>query len=1057
MKENGYPFARLRQVAAVLTGLVLLTGFTGAVRAQTFGAAGNYTSNPSLKIATGDVNGDGVLDLVTANGGTVPGSLSVLLGNGNGSFQPGVMHFMNGSTFCSDVAIADMNRDGKADLLATSSGFGGPNGFFVLPGNGNGTFQTPIYYNINTSVEPVAIAVADVNGDGWPDVYTANVRASSVSAFINRGDGTFPPGSFSYSMGVNSNFNPVDIAVADMDADGRPDLIVVNSNTGVPSTPSRFQIMLGQSNGSLLYGGTYDCGPFGVFATSVAVADVNGDGRTDLLASTNRAIAPLGRSSNVTVLLANGTGGFTNASGVTYADNDTGLDSRAQKLKVADVNGDGRPDLLTANFGTNNVGVQLGNGNGSFQPVQLYSAGSSPLGLAVGDFNGDSKPDVAVASALSAVTVLINSQNPDLIVSTTTTIPSGTYNSITVTGTGKGKLTGNVVVNGSVTVQNEGSLDDACYVMSGTGTFTLAAGATLGICSAAGITTSGTTGLIQTTGTRSFSSDANYVYNDAPNGQQVTGNGLPAQVRNLSLPSSASLNLSQDVAVQQVLTIRGGANLQLNGQTLTLRSDANGTAMVAALGTGLIFGNTAVVERYISPSLNPGTGYRYFSPPVSGATVAQLGTSSTVPIVNSAYNTSATPATVANFPTVFGYDQSRLTLTNNLSSFDKGWFSPAALADALVVGRGYRFNVPAGRTVSFTGSLINTNAPLILTLARGSQAGSGWHLVGNPYPAPLDYSRVAPADRPNLDEAIYVYSSTGQYEGQYRTYVNNVGNPIVPTAQGFFVRVSTGQNSGTLTLRNSHRVTTPNATPFLRSVAETRPLVQLELRGTTGPTDALYAYAQSGATPGFDSQYDAAKLPNSTGLNLASITPAGELLAIDGRPAFTAGTDLPLTVAVPNAGTYTLTTVELLNLPVSLDAFLIDAVTGQAVNLSLQPTYSFAVTAAQAGTTLVGRFSLHFGPLAPLSAKNGLTAASVGVYPNPAHKSFTLRVPAVSGASQATATLFNVLGQAVKETTLGLSGGGAQTTVNVQQLPLGVYTLRVKAGTTTITKKVVVE
>ena len=335
---------------------------------------------------------------------------------------------------------------------------------------------------------------------------------------------------------------------------------------------------------------------------------------------------------------------------------------------------------------------------------------------------------------------------------------------------------------------------------------------------------------------------------------------------------------------------------------------------------------------------------------------------------------------------------------------------------------------------------------------------AGWQLVGNPYPSPLDYSQVAALDRAGLDAAIYVYASTGPYVGAYRSYVSGFGNPVLPVAQGFFTRVSSGQTTGTLTFRNSQRLTTPNATPFQRTAtADTRTLVQLELRAGNGTADVLYAYAEQGTTPGFDAQNDARKLANPSGLNLASVAATGEALAIDGRPAFTTTTTLPLTVGVPAAGTYTLAAAALNNLPATLDALLTDAATGQTVNLRTQPAYTFSVTSTQATASITGRFTLHFAARSVLATSSALTAAQVTLYPNPAHQSFTVLVPAVAGATQLHADLLNALGQVVRRQDAALAAAGARLAVDATGLAAGIYTLRLQVGAATLAKRVVIQ
>jgi hypothetical protein len=654
---------------------------------------------------------------------------------------------------------------------------------------------------------------------------------------------------------------------------------------------------------------------------------------------------------------------------------------------------------------------------------------------------------------------------PDLTINNTASSLQGAYNNITITGTGNATLTGALTVNGALVVQGGGTLNTNCQVVSGTGSFTLVAGATLSICDAAGISASGNTGAVQVAGIRSFSADASYLYNGTA--AQSTGSGLPGQVRNLTTTNASDVTLNVPVSVAQILTVGGAGNFDLNGQALTLLSGKAGSALVVNSGTGIVSGGTATVQRYLDPAFNTGMGYRHYSTPVSGSTVADLATpTGFTPVVNEAYNTSATPGTVTPFPNVYGYNQSRLaSMTSNYPAFDKGFYSPSALTDDLVVGQGYAVQIGADQLVDFTGQLNTGSRTMILGRnADATAAEAGWALVGNPYPAPLDWSQVAPADRANLDGSIYVVQSTGPYTGSYRAYVNNLStndtnSPLIGTGQGFFVRVSAGQTSGTLTFRNNQRVTDyASQAPVYRTTADLRPLVRLELRTSTGLVDGLAVYAETGATPRYDAQYDAGKLVNSTGLNLASLSAAQEPLAIDGRPAFTAATVVPLTVGVPAAGTYALAAAALANLPAGLDAYLTDAQTGQTMRLAQQSTYSFSVTTLEATALLMGRFTLSFKEATPLATAPALaTIAEVALYPNPASAQFKVLMPAVAGASQVQATLLNALGQIVRRQAAALPATGASLTVETVGLPAGVYTLRLQAGATTVAKRVIIK
>jgi hypothetical protein len=647
----------------------------------------------------------------------------------------------------------------------------------------------------------------------------------------------------------------------------------------------------------------------------------------------------------------------------------------------------------------------------------------------------------------------------DLTVSAPGQASGGIYNNVTIAGSGSTTLGSFLVANGTMTVQNGGSLNLNCQPLTGAGSFTLQAGGTLYICNPLGIVRSGASGAVQVNGNRSFDPDALYFYNGTA--AQVTGNALPGRVRALGTLNAASVTLTSPVQVAQTLTVGSSGNLVTGGNALTLLSRSTGTALAVNSGTGTVQG-TATVQRYIDGSRNAGLGYRHYSSPVTGATVGSLATSSFVPVLTQSYNSSATPGTTRPFPNVFAYDQRRLsTSSNNSPVFDKGFVVPVS-GDALTPGQGYAVNIGAGELVNFVGSL--NSGSLTVNLSRNSDAtaaDAGWALVGNPYPAPLDYSLVTVADRPGLDAAAYVVQSTGQYAGGYRSYVNGLStssdnNPLIASGQGFFVRVSQGQASGALTFRNSQRVATyATQAAFQRLAADSRPLVRLELAGA-GLADAWVAYAEAGATQALDGQYDAAKLPNSTGLNLSSVT-GPEHLAIDGRPAFTAAMVLPLAVGVPAVGTYTLTTTALANLPAGLTPYLHDAETGQLLPLTAGSSYSFSVTATAAQALVEGRFSVQFSAATQLATAPALLANQVSVYPNPAREGFTVTLPGIAGAAAVQAELLNALGQVVRHQQAALPAAGAQLPVATAGLAPGIYTLRLAAGVLVVTKRVTVQ
>ena len=309
------------------------------------------------------------------------------------------------------VAVADVNGDSKPDLVvanqcADSNCNNGSVG--VLLGNGNGTFQTAVAYN-SGGYAALSVAVADVNGDGKPDVLVVNLCVTgsncnngSVGVLLGNGDGTFQP-VVTYGSG---GYSARSVAVVDVNADGKPDLLVANCGGSCGSGSGSYGsvgVLLGNGNGTFQTAVAYNSG--GYSALSVAVADVNGDGKPDVVVANECSSSSCGSGSNgsVGVLLGNGDGTFQTA--VAYW---SGYDTYS--TTIADVNGDGKPDVLVVNLcvsGSNcnsgSVGVLLGNGDGTFQSVVTYNSDTwQPFSIAAADVNGDGKPDVVAASDCSS-------------------------------------------------------------------------------------------------------------------------------------------------------------------------------------------------------------------------------------------------------------------------------------------------------------------------------------------------------------------------------------------------------------------------------------------------------------------------------------------------------------------------------------------------------------------------------------------------------------------------------------------------------------------------------
>lgn len=283
--------------------------------------AHTYTlPQPGYVIATADLNGDGNLDLVVE--GTDPTGLNwsymVLLGNGDGSFRTPVLYQQSGkSSPVSPIVIADFNNDHKLDLAVAA----GNQEFALLLGNGDGTFGSPAYV---FDGDGGVIVGADFNGDGNLDI--AEAGPSGLAILLGNGNGTFQAAAFPYTTGL---FNSI-LFATDLKNDGKIDLI--------GNGPIAVQVFLGKGNGTFTALAPFS--PSLAFAPFVlAVADVNGDGKVDLITE-----VPFASQITNDIFLGNGDGTF-NPSEIAIPYNYP-PHSLSPVLQTADMNGDGKPDLI---------------------------------------------------------------------------------------------------------------------------------------------------------------------------------------------------------------------------------------------------------------------------------------------------------------------------------------------------------------------------------------------------------------------------------------------------------------------------------------------------------------------------------------------------------------------------------------------------------------------------------------------------------------------------------------------------------------------------------------
>jgi len=348
------------------------------------------TGSKPQAIAIGDLDGDAIPDVVTANGAS--DDVSVLLGNGDGTFQP---HMEYGDMVAPlRVVIADFNGDARPDIVVASA-----NGASVLLGNGDGTFQP----NVDYGPEINWVAVGDLNQDGKLDLATSGPDRF-VGAMLGNGDGTFQQriGSTRSSLSTVSS-----VEIGDMNGDGRDDIIIgaterYFTHGGYFVDQSCFETDIGNGDGGFSYKQNYILG----FQSpmSVHLADVTQDGRLDALLTEVYSLGVTPGNGDGTFQYSVGPGGLGGVPYYYFGPNQVPWD-----VAVADFDNDHRPDVATSNLDVNGVTVLLGRAQYGLGSAINFPIATPARALAAGDLNRDTRPDLVVTDSDHAqVFVLMN-------------------------------------------------------------------------------------------------------------------------------------------------------------------------------------------------------------------------------------------------------------------------------------------------------------------------------------------------------------------------------------------------------------------------------------------------------------------------------------------------------------------------------------------------------------------------------------------------------------------------------------------------------------------------
>jgi uncharacterized repeat protein (TIGR01451 family) len=714
--------------------------------------ASYQTSAQPCSLALADFNNDGRPDAAITD---LNGRLTIYLGNGDGTFR-NAASYMLGGVSCT-LAVADFNGDGKADVVF-GSGVNPAAGLML--GNGDGTFQpsTTVYADYIGG-----LAVADFDGDGNADL--AITVANAVVILLGKGDGTFQKPKMS-TMGDPNEAVAIAVAVADLNNDGKPDLVAGPGYS--------VAILLGNGDGTFQLPVTVV--PPVLNIDSLQTADLNLDGNADIVVNTGGAI---------TVLIGHGNGTFTALQPM------EGLDSQAADV-IADFNGDGIPDLAFINVANYSAGgpymaIAPGNGDGTFGSLIYCPVGTGfgyVTAAASADFNGDGKADIFIVSGSSPMyDVMLGGAEPDLTLAVTdggfTQAQQGAKYFITVSNAGTFASTGTVKVIGSL------PSGLTAISMSGTGWS----------CVLASLQCTRSDSLGSTLSYASITLVANFA------------NGLTGSVTStFTVSGGGEVNLANDSASvthflrnPSTLTLTPTANPSLLGQPVTLvatiTAGATGRVEFFAGTTGLGFATIASGQATMATSLLP-SGANPLQAIYYGDSNFGPSTATQTEVVNALTNNGFEPYSSTAIPSGF-----RLIATGDFNGDGNadlvvGSFSAESGISVLLGNGDGTFREPVNYTLGggaspsnlVVGDFNNDGKPdIAVTTTYGlliylSNGDGTFQVVGTLNTrSPNDYSGLAAAD----------FNGDGNLD-LVGIYANNQVVPTIPT-----VTVLLGNGDGT--------------------------------------------------------------------------------------------------------------------------------------------------------------------------------------------------------------------------------------------------------------------
>ena len=546
-------------------------------------------------ILPADFDGDGKQDLVIANSNSNTISIFKNAGtNGVISFLPKI-NYATGN-YPVSIAIGDLDRDGKLDIAVVNSNSNTISVFRNISTVGTISFAAKIDYT--TGTDPYGLAIGDLDRDGKPDIAVANYTSNTVSVFRSNGSA----GSISFAAKVDfaTGNGPNSVCIGDMDADGKADMAIPNNNANTVSILKNTS-----TSGAISFAAKTDL-PTAAYPWSTQMGDLNGDGKLDLVVA-NGNVATISVFQNLS-----SAGNISLAPKVDYA-----VGSPTYFAGIDDLNGDGKPDIVTANSLSASVSVLQNTSNSStisFTAKVNYTVGGSPYCVALADMDGDGKGDIASVNSTSNTVSILRNNITGPYISSFTPALGGNGSFIQITGN---NFTGTTSVSFGGTPAVSFTVDTSTNITALVGT--------------------GASGVVSVTTPKGTTSLAGFTFSNIPTITSYTpeagGTGTTVTIKGTNFIGITSVSF-------------GG----IAASSFVVNSANTITAVVGSVGTGSVSISVTAPNGTASlPGFYTGPTITSFSPALGsvGTTVNILGTHFSATPGNNIVRFGAVKATVS--------------------------------------------------------------------------------------------------------------------------------------------------------------------------------------------------------------------------------------------------------------------------------------------------------------------------------------------------------------------------------------------------------------------------